>query len=267
MKLLLNKVAIITGAAHPMGMGFAAALKLAQAGAKVILTDLGRNKQELATLEQRASEIRKLDGNAIAMAVDITQRSQIDRCVEKVFEQYGKIDILFNNAGSPIGCGEFLKMTNQQWDISYQVNVKGTVDFCQAVIPVMIENGGGSIINNASLSGLAVVEKMAAYTATKFAVVGLTKALACEFGRNNIRVNSVCPGNIWTQMGQIEAELIQEDGQSIADVKTRMSAAVPLGRLGVSADVANAVVYLASDMSSYVSGVAMPVAGGMAPGL
>ena len=122
MKSLLDKVAIVTGAAHPMGMGFAAALKLAQAGAKVILTDLGRNEQELETLEQRANEIRELDGNAIAMAVDITQRSQIDRCVENVIEQYGKINILFNNAGSPIGCGEFLNMSDQQWDISYQVN-------------------------------------------------------------------------------------------------------------------------------------------------
>jgi len=267
MKLLFNKVAIVTGAAHPMGMGVATALKLAQAGAKVILTDLGRNEQELEILEQRADEIRELGGSAIAMAVDITQRSQIDVCVEKVIEQYGQIDILFNNAGSPVGCGEFLNMTDQQWEISYQVNVKGTVDFCQAVIPIMIENGGGSIINNSSLSGLAAIEKMAAYTATKFAVVGLTKALACEFGRNNIRVNSVCPGNIWTQMGQIEAELLQEDGQSIDDVKADMSAKVPLERCGVSADVANAVVYLASDMASYVSGVAMPVSGGMAPGL
>ncbi|MBL4712671.1 MAG: SDR family oxidoreductase [Gammaproteobacteria bacterium] len=267
MKLLLNKVAIVTGAAHPMGMGFAAGLKLAQAGAKVILTDLGRNEQELETLEQRVSEISELGGNAIAMAVDITERSQIDACVEKVIERYGQIDILFNNAGSPAGCGEFLNMTDQQWDISYQVNVKGTADFCQAVIPVMIENGNGSIINNSSLSGLAAIENMAAYTATKFAVVGLTKALACEFGKNNIRVNSVCPGNIWTQMGQIEAELLQKDGQSIADVKKGMSAKVPLGRCGVSEDVANAVVYLASDMASYVSGVAMPVSGGMAPGL
>jgi len=267
MKLLSNKVAIVTGAAHPMGMGFATALKLAEAGAKVILTDLGRNEQELETLEQRANEIRAVDGNAIAMAVDITQRSQIDVCVKNVIKQYGKIDILFNNAGSPIGCGDFINMTDQQWDISYQVNVKGTADFCQAVIPVMIENGGGSIINNSSLSGLAATEKMAAYTATKFAVVGLTKALACEFGRNNIRVNSVCPGNIWTQMGQIEAELLQKDGQSIADVKADMSAKVPLERCGVSTDVANAVVYLASDMASYVSGVAMPVSGGMAPGL
>ena len=267
MKLLTGKVAIVTGAAHPMGMGFAACRKLSKAGAKVVVTDLARNDEELKNLQLRADSICEMGGEAIAIAVDITDRSQIDSCVEQVRERFGTIDILFNNAGTPVGCGEFLEMTAQQWDISYQVNLKGTVDFCQAVLPVMIDNGGGSIINNSSLSGLGATEHMAGYTATKFAVVGLTKALACEFGSEKIRVNSICPGTIWTQMGQAEAEWLREDGESLEDVKARMAADIPQGRCGSPEEVADTVVYLASDMASYVNGVAIPVAGGLAPGL
>ena len=131
----------------------------------------------------------------------------------------------------------------------------------------MIEQGDGAIINNSSLSGIGAVADMAAYTATKFAVVGLTKALACEFAASNVRINTVCPGAIWTQMGQMEAEFVKEEGESIDDVKAKMAAEIPQGRWGSADEVAKAVVYLASDMASYVNGVAMPVAGGMAPGL
>jgi len=267
MKELQGKVAIVTGAAHPMGMGFAACRKLAEAGATVVLTDLARNEDELNNLLARVDDIVAAGGQATAIAVDVTQRNQIGDCIDKVKARFGRIDILFNNAGTPVGCGDFLGMTDRQWDVSYQVNLKGLVDFCQGVIPLMVEQGGGAIINNASLAGLGVVAGMAAYNATKFAVVGTTKTLAAEFGRQGVRVNALCPGMIWTQMSETEVDHFIASGESRDDAKRRLVADVPLGRWGQADEVANAVVFLAGDRASYISGVALPIAGGLAPGL
>ena len=147
MLTLKDKVAIVTGAAHPMGMGYATARRLADAGAKVVLTDRVVDDPSRASLEARAAEVVKAGGDAIAIAVDVTVREQIDACIVEVKTRYGGIDILFNNAGSPAGCGDFLSMSDQQWDISYQVNLKGVADFCQAVLPGMIQQGGGAIVN------------------------------------------------------------------------------------------------------------------------
>lgn len=269
MTALKNKVVVVTGAGHPMGMGFATCKRLSDAGAKVVLTDRVVDDEGRAQLDARAADIIKTGGDALAIEVDVTVRDQINACVVQVQDHYGRLDVLFNNAGSPAGAGDFLTLSDQQWDISYQVNLKGMADFCQAVLPCMIEQGGGAIVNNASLSGLGAIPLMAAYTATKFAVVGLTKALAAEFGPRGVRVNAVCPGMIWTQMGQSEIEHCREEGESFEQAKQRLVSAdlVPLERWAQPEEVADAVVYLASDAASYISGVALPVAGGMAPGL
>ncbi|WP_163938404.1 SDR family NAD(P)-dependent oxidoreductase [Paraferrimonas sp. SM1919] len=268
MELLKGKVAIVTGAAHPLGMGFSGAKKMAEAGAKVVITDMVREPQHQANIEARAAELRDAGFEAIALPVDVTNREQINACVEKTIEHYGRIDILFNNAGSPAGVGDFLEMTDQQWDISYQVNVKGVVNFCQAVIPHMQKAGGGSIINNSSLLGLGALAHTAGYCATKFALIGLTKTLACEFGKDNIRVNAICPGNIWTQMSELEVDLHVNAGEGTrAEVTQKLVDDVALGRWGKADDIGNAVVFLASDMGSYLSGVSLPVAGGLASGL
>lgn len=266
---LNGKVAVVTGAGNAMGMGYATCRKLADAGVHVVVTDRVTDQQSITELEARAAEIVRAGGSALAFPVDITARDQVDDCVARVIKSFGRIDVLFNNAGSPVGCGDFLTMSDQQWDISYQVNLKGMADFCQAVLPCMIEQGGGAIVNNASLSGLGAVPLMAAYTATKFAVVGLTKALAAEFGPYNIRVNAVCPGMIWTQMGQMEVTHLQGENETFEQAKQRLVGAelVPLERWAQPEEVADAVVYLASDGASYLSGVALPVAGGMAAGL
>lgn len=266
---LKGKVAIVTGAAHPMGMGYAACRKLSAAGAILVVTDRVVDEQSLAEINARAAELCDTGAEAIAIAVDVTNREQIDACIRQVRDVYGRIDILFNNAGSPAGAGDFLTMTDQQWDISYQVNLKGMADLCQAALPQMIEQGSGTIINNASVAGLGAIPEMAAYIATKFAVVGLTKALAAEFGSRGVRVNAVCPGMIWTQMGQKEVEHVRHANESLEGAKARLVGAdiVPVCRWGKAEEVADAVAYLASDASSYISGVALPVAGGMAPGL
>ena len=269
MQAMKDCVAIVTGAAHQQGIGFATCLMLAEAGAKVVLTDLPGKDGSAPELDARAAEIIAAGGDAMAVAVDVTDRQQIAVCVSVVHEHYGRIDSLFNNAGSPIGVGPFLEMTDQQWDMSYQVNLKGTVNFCQAVLPVMIAQGGGAIVNNASVAGLGAVPQMAAYTATKFGVVGLTKALAAEFGPQGVRVNAVCPGMVWTQMGQAEVAGEQHPGESFEAAKQRLVHAdlVPLERWASPEEIGKAVVFLSSDSANYISGVALPVAGGMAPGL
>jgi 3-oxoacyl-[acyl-carrier protein] reductase len=264
-----QRVAIVTGAAHPLGMGFAACRKLAETGALVVVTDLVESDDAANDLQRRADEIVVAGGEAIAIGLDVTSREQVDACVSKVINVLGSIDCLFNNAGSPAGVGDFLTMTDRQWDVSYAVNLKGTANMCRAVLPHMIEQGRGAIVNNASVAGLGAVGGMAAYTATKFAVVGLTKALAAEFGAQNIRVNAVCPGMVWTQMGQQEVNLLREDGESDSDARARLAGpdVVPLSRWAKADEIADAVVYLTSDAASYITGVALPVAGGMAPGL
>ena len=266
---LQGKVAIVSGASHPQGMGYAACRKLSAAGARVVVTDRVVDERSQADLNARAAELCDAGGDAIAIAVDVTSRDQINACVKQVLDVYGSVDILFNNAGSPAGTGEFLTLSDSQWDISYQVNLKGVADFCQAVLPTMIGQGGGVIVNNASVAGLGAIAEMAPYVATKFAVVGLTKALAVEFGARGVRVNAVCPGMIWTQMGQQEVEHIREADESFEETKARLvnSEIVPASRWGEAGEVADAVVFLASDAAGYVSGVALPVAGGMAPGL
>jgi NAD(P)-dependent dehydrogenase (short-subunit alcohol dehydrogenase family) len=280
MKLLEGKVAIVTGAGRPKGMGRATALKLAEQGASVVVTDLARKREELmiegflgigdglAALEKVVSEIEALDSKGLALAVDVTDTAQIQACVDETCEAFGGVDILFNNAGTAIGVGPFLDTLSQNWDLSWQVNVKGMVEFCRAVIPKMIERGGGSIINNASMAGLGAEAGYGAYVVTKFAVVGLTKLLAAEFGDRNVRCNATCPGSILTDMGEEEITFIAMergiDRDQAAKVFDEMAA---LGRAAQPEEVADVVAYLAGPRSGYLTGVALPVAGGMRPGL
>ena len=264
---LKDKIAIVTGAGHPRGMGYASCKRLADQGARLVMTDLPTEADNEVDVHARAAEIVQQGGQAIACIVDVTQRDQIDQCVSTASEAFGGVDILFNNAGTPIGCGPFLDMNDHQWDLTYRVNLKGVADFCQAVIPAMKKRGGGTIINNSSLAGLGVTTEMAAYNASKFAVVGLTKSIAVEFGPDNIRCNAVCPGAIDTRMGDEAVEIFMESGKSKAEVLEEIKAGIPLQRWASADEVAQAVVYLAGPDSSFITGVALPVAGGMAQGL
>lgn len=280
MKLLEGKVAIVTGAGRPKGMGRATALKLAEQGASVVVTDLARKREdlmiegllgigeELAALEKVASEVEALGSRGLAMAVDVTEIDQIRACVDQTCEAFGGVDILFNNAGTAIGVGSFLDILSENWDLSWQVNVKGMVEFCRAVIPKMIERGGGSIINNASMAGLGAEPGYGAYVVTKFGVVGLTKLIAAEFGPQNIRCNATCPGAILTDMGAEEITFIaMEKGISQEEAKKVFDEMAALGRAAQPEEVADVVAYLAGPRSGYLTGVALPVAGGMRPGL
>lgn len=268
MSLLAKKVAIVTGAGKPQGVGHVTALKLAAAGAIVVVTDLVNSEEDAQALDRVARSVRQGGSDAIGIAVDVTKRAEIHACVAETCQRYGGVDILFNNAGTFIGAQPFLELTEEHWDLSYRVNLKGMADFCQAVIPIMRSRGGGAIINNASLSGLGPMPLLGAHTASKFAIIGLTKSLASEFGADGIRCNAVCPGLLETRMGDQEIELFHRDGKSEEEAEGVLAKDVALeGRWGKLEEVADTVVYLAGPGSSYITGVALPVAGGLAPGL
>ena len=266
MKPLHEKVALVTGAGHPKGIGRAIALKLAEQGATVVVTDL---ESATADMTDAVEQLKALSGDALAVAVDVTQKEQITACVDQVVARFGKIDVLVNNAGVGVGSAELTELTDQDWELSFKVNVKGTADFSQAVIPTMLEQGGGSIINISSLLGLGALEAIpACYTATKFAVIGLTKQIAMNYAKQNIRCNAVCPGSVVTQMHATTLELIaQEHGISIEEAQALEDANIPMGYSAQPSVIGDAVAYLASPAASYMTGVALPVAGGMSPGL
>jgi 3-oxoacyl-[acyl-carrier protein] reductase len=280
MKLLEGKVAIVTGAGRPKGMGRASALKFAEQGARVVVTDIARERKDLevegllgigddfSALERLLAEIEALGSKGLAVAVDVTDTAEILACVEKTCETFGGVDILFNNAGTAIGVGPFMDIPSENWDLSWQVNVKGMMEFCRAVIPKMIDRGGGSIINNASMAGLGAAPAFGAYTVTKFGSVGLTKLIAAEFGRQNIRCNAVCPGMILTEMGEAEIKFIAMEREiSEEEARQFFGEVAALGRAGQPEEVADVVAYLAGPRSGFLTGVTIPVAGGMALGV
>lgn len=251
--LLQGKVAIVTGAAHPKGIGRAIATALERQGATVVATDI-----------EGAQGLDEING----VACDVTDREQVDALIQFVINQHGSIDILVNNAGVGVGSPDFLALTDRDWELSLNVNVRGVANVCQAAIPHMQANGG-SIINVASLAGIGAMASIpACYTASKFATVGLTKQIASQFAADKIRCNALCPGSVVTQMHQsVLATLAEQHNISLEEAQALENSAIPLGRSARPCEVADAAVYLASDLSLYVTGTTLPVAGGMSPGL
>ena len=250
--LLNGKVAVVTGMAHPQGIGRAVWETFSQAGATVIGTDLS---SQLAA--------HGVDG----IPCDVTQPAELATLAERIRAEYGGLDALVNNAGVGIGSDQFLLNTPRDWEISISVNLMGVVNSTGALLPLM--RTPGSIINIASLAGLGALEGMpACYTATKFAVVGLTKSLAKELAPQQIRVNAICPGSVKTQMHQTAMTLLSEAaGVSTEQAEELENGLIPMGRPARPEEIASVAMFLASDASAYMTGVALPVAGGMANGL
>ena len=262
MMALDGKVAIVTGASAPRGIGRATARRLVDLGARVVVVDL---EPTLPALQQLAES---LGGRAIPLAVDITQRDQIDACIERTRAAYGAIDILVNNAGTTIGARPFLEITASDWEASFRVNLMGAAAFCQAVIPVMVAGGGGAIVNVGSTASLGAEAGFGAYTATKHGLIGLTKTIAAEFGPDGIRCNAVCPGFVMTDMhAAANQRIARSEGLDPAQVAERRYGTVALRRAASPGEVAEAIVHLASPAASYITGVALPVAGGGTVGL
>ena len=266
MKLLEGKIAIVTGATKAKGLGKAIAVKLAEQGAKVALTGRTSSKEGV---EANVDEINANGGEAMAVLVDVSDPAQVDAAVQEVADAWGRVDILVNTAG--VGFGSALLSENQgrDWDGNYAVNVKGTMELCRGVIPYMEKSGGGSIVNVSSLAGTAVSVGMPyPYVATKHALVGATKVLALEFAGKGIRANVVTPGAINTDMlQQAYAAIAEAEGISVEEAGAKENASIPLGRPAEPSEIAAAVAFLAGPDASYITGIALPVAGGMAPGI
>jgi NAD(P)-dependent dehydrogenase (short-subunit alcohol dehydrogenase family) len=248
--VLKRKVALITGAAS--GIGRATALLFAREGAEVVIADLNESGGETVV-----NEINGAGGKAIFQRSDVTLSRDCDHLVQRAFSEFGPIHVLFNNAGI-IRRASVPDLSEEDWDRVMAVNLKSIFLLSRLVVPIMIKNEGGSIINMASGWGLAGGARAAAYCASKGAVVLMTKAMAVDHGRQNIRVNCLCPGDTDTAMLRNEAQQLgQATGQFLSE-----SARRPIGRLGKPEEIARAALFLASDASSFVTGASLVVDGG-----
>ncbi|MCP4430801.1 MAG: SDR family oxidoreductase [Gammaproteobacteria bacterium] len=272
---LSGKVALVTGASAPNGIGRAIAHRLADNGATVIVTDIAGEFQmgdechdRSSLLEALVADLKNRGCSASWLNLDVTNAEEIDHCVATALSKYGQIDILVNNAGSIIGAGNFLSTTPNQWEASFRVNILGPMMLSKAVIPQMRKLGGGRIINIGSTGSLGAEPGFGAYTAMKHGLVGMTKTLAAEFGADGILCNTVCPGYIYTDMHQAaNTRLAAESNLSLEEMKKQRYARVAVGDAGTPQDVADAVVYLAGPNSTYVTGINLPVSGGVPFGI
>jgi NAD(P)-dependent dehydrogenase (short-subunit alcohol dehydrogenase family) len=245
-----GKVAMVTGAASGIGRGIA--IRLAEMGALVAVLDIDDVKGRAC-----AAEIEEQGGAAVFLNCDVRSAAECRRAVETVVKRSGKIDILCNCTGVAIR-KDIVELTEDEWDFALDVTLKGIYLLSRDVVPHMIRNGGGSIINIGSGWSLKGGPRAASYCAAKGGVVNLTRAMAIDHGRNNIRVNCVCPGDVETPMLLSECAQLGEDMQAFM----REAANRPLGRVGNPDDVANAVLFLASPMASWITGAALVVEGG-----
>lgn len=243
--MLSDKVAIVTGASR--GIGRAIALALASQGAKVVAS--ARNAEALAQL---AEEIKAQGGDALAVVGDVALEDDANNLVKQAVEAYGQVDVFINNAGITRD-GLLLRMKNDDWDAVLDTNLKGAFLCTRAVAKVMSKQRSGRIINISSVVGEMGNAGQANYCASKAGLLGLTKSVARELARRNVTVNAITPGFITTEMTEDMTEKAQE----------AMTEQIPLGRPGSAEDVANAVIFLASDQSAYITGQVLGVNGGM----
>jgi NAD(P)-dependent dehydrogenase (short-subunit alcohol dehydrogenase family) len=244
---LEGKVAIVTGAGA--GIGRATAVALARDGASVLAADLHGHGEDVA------EEIRAAGGAAVFAAVDVADDGQVEAMVARCVEEFGGLDIAFNNAGIEGQPAPTHECTDDTWQRTLAVNLTGVWHCMRHEIPRMLERGGGSIVNCASIAGLVGFAGSPAYVASKHGVVGLTKTAALDYAEAGIRVNAVCPGVIETQM-------VQRVIDAAPDMEAMLKASEPVGRLGRPEEIADAVLWLVRPGSAFVTGQAIAVDGG-----
>ena len=248
---LEGKVAIVTGAGR--GIGRAIALALAGEGARIGVADILEGNARSVR-----DEIRALGGEAVAVPVDLTVLSQIEGAVSSILSEFGRIDILVNNAGWD-KLEPFLKSEEETWDKIIAINFKASLYTLKTVLPHMVEQGGGAVVNIASDAGRVGSMGEAVYSGTKGALIAFSKTLAREHARHGVRVNVVCPGLTETPLLQS----IRDQSPKTEKVIDAVTRAIPLGRVGIPEDIAGAVVYLASPEANYVTGQTLSVSGGL----
>ena len=270
---LENKVAIVTGCARERGIGRAIAMRLADEGAHVVVADYCRSMAEypdakfgqMEELEGVAAAIRKLGRRSLAVKVDVTDEHEVAQMAESAMKEFGRVDILCSNAGGGVGGGPVIQQTLDSWNRTVGINLTGTFLCAKHVAPKIIAGGrGGRIINTASIAGKRGGPMMAAYSAAKHGVIGLTRSLALELGAFNITVNAVCPGFVETQLFEGLINMVGSTRNLNREqvLKTFVSQ-VPMGRMQTGEDVANVVAFLASEDGGYMTGQALNICGGV----
>ncbi|WP_020660436.1 SDR family NAD(P)-dependent oxidoreductase [Amycolatopsis benzoatilytica] len=250
---LNGQVAVVTGAAS--GLGRAIAETFAEEGAEVALLD-----RDGAAAAEAAAKLRANGASALDIRVDVSSVAEVDAAIDQVLTSLGRIDVLCNSAGV-LASGTLASTSVDDWDRCFAVNAKGTFLCCRAAIPHMVAIGGGAIVNLASVAALAGMPGFAAYSASKGAVVSLTRSIAVDFGAQGVRANVICPGTVPTAM--TERMLLDRGcGDPQAGIQATMTK-YPLRRLGIPSEIARAALFLAGDDSSFVTGTVVPVDGGL----
>jgi NAD(P)-dependent dehydrogenase (short-subunit alcohol dehydrogenase family) len=244
-----GQVALVTGAAA--GIGRATALAFAAQGLKVVVADL-----DAAGGEGTAALIREAGGEALFVRCDVTRDAEVQSLMASVIDAYGRLDYAFNNAGIEIEKGRLSEGSEAEFDAIMGVNVKGVWLCMKYQLPLMLAQGGGAIVNTASVAGLGAAPKMSIYSASKHAVIGLTKSAAIEYAKKKIRVNAVCPAVIDTDMFRRAYESDPKKGEFAATMH-------PVGRIGKVEEIATAVLYLCCDNAAFTTGQALAVDGGL----
>ena len=253
---LTGKVAVVTGGSSGIGLGVVEILSAY--GAKVAMVDISPKGEE------KAEELRQAGRDVTFFKCDVTNEEQVKVTIDGVVAKYGKIDVLHNNAGVTVR-KTIADLTEKEWDFVLDVGLKGLFLFSKHTIPVMAANGGGSIINTGSGWGLKGGDLAAAYCAVKGGIVNVTRAMAIDHGPQNIRVNSVNPGDTDTAMLRDEGKqtgVVKEGASQMDAYLADCGTSRPLARIGMPEDIANAVLFLASDLSSWITGAALVVDGG-----
>ncbi len=244
-----NKVAFVTGAAS--GIGRAAALAFARQGARLVVADVSvEGNQETAVLIERQG------GRALAVRCDVTRAEEIKAALGKTIETFGRLDFAFNNAGieprKPAATAEY---DEEEWDRIIDIDLRGVFLCMKYEIPLILKQGGGAIVNTSSGAGIIGIKNSPAYTAAKHGVIGLTRAAALDYAAQNVRINAVCPG-------YIETPMMTRFTGGTAEGRAKVISEEPIGRMGRPAEIANAVIWLCSDASSFTVGHALVVDGG-----